>query len=131
MQGIENTLKLEKILGVEIGDLIMCTYEPPFVPKGTCLDIAFGLYDPFQGIKGGAMGPGYVDLMHEAHQREDLVRSEEYFRVHLIGHGFGKKSELYNVDGAQTQIPVKNVMGFKVVLKAKDVTKFYKKSAKV
>ena len=126
MEGINNVKQLEARLGAETGDLIMCSYEPPLTPPGSCLDIAVGLYNPYQGIDGGRLGPSEVDFTHGASQNSNLKKSNTCFRVHLIGHGYGDKLKIYNVPGTQTQIPVENIIDFKIIMKGNEVTEFYK-----
>ncbi|MGV8086592.1 MAG: hypothetical protein ACP5N1_03095 [Candidatus Woesearchaeota archaeon] len=125
---METIKQLESILGVECGDLIICTYHTPFTQKGTSLSIGTGIYNPYQGISGNRLGPRHVDLAHNAKQRADLVKSDDCFRVHLLGSGYGDKSQIYNVDGMQTQIPVNHIIDFKIVMKSSEVTEFYKKA---
>ncbi len=128
MDNIKTIEQLESVVNVECGDLIICTYNTPFTAKGTSLSVSAGIYEPYQGVNNSRMGPGHVDLAYNAKQRADLIKSDDCFRVHLIGHGYGVKSQIYNVDGAQTQIPIDHLIDFKVVMKSKEVTEFYKKS---
>lgn len=134
MQGINTVEQLEEKLGVELGDLIMCTFEPAATPAGSCLDIAIGLYNPYQALRregvdsASGLYPSDVDFAYGASQKAGLIKSDTCFRVHFTGHGYEDKLKIYNVDGTQGQIPVKNVIAFRVIMKAAEVTKFYRDS---
>ncbi|MEI6849503.1 MAG: hypothetical protein WCK29_00540 [archaeon] len=130
MEDINNLSELEKKLGVDMGDMVMCVYEPKFRLEGNVINFATGIYNPFQGINGGSLGPGHVDLMARVQQTKKLERSDKYFRLHLIGQGYVGKDNLFNLDIGHVQIPVESVIDFRVVMKAKDVAEFYKKASK-
>jgi hypothetical protein len=126
MKNIETIDELENKFGVQTGDLVMCTYN--FTSWKDKLDFAVGLYDPYQGINNRRLGLEHVDFFEGARQREDLVKSKEFFRIHLFAHSQGKKEKLYNA-GHHLQIPVISVKDFELILKAKEITNFYKISA--
>jgi hypothetical protein len=128
MKNIETINELEKEFDVQIGDLVICTHNSyPHAPD--YLEIAIGLYNPYQGVNGGPIGPSHVDFFENAIQRPDLVKSNDYFRIHLMAGSDGKKEKLGNNAGFQTQIPVKQTKTFEIILKAKDVSDFYRESA--
>lgn len=122
MKGIETVEELEKKFGVKIGDLVMCTFNSS---PWDILDMAIGIYNPYQGVDGERLGPSDVDLSHGATQRSDLKKSNSCFRVHLLVHGYGDKSKMWNGDGNQVQIPVNEVIDFRIEAKSKKVTEFY------
>lgn len=126
IKGIKTIEDLTRTFKVQTGDLIMCTYSLPPWEKEV-LDLVVGLYNPFQGIDGGAIGPSHVDLFEGAQQRQDLVKSNSCFRVHLLGYAYGDKSNLWN-DERQVQVPVGKIHNFKVVEKAENIKKFFKNS---
>jgi len=124
MKGIKTIKDLEKKLGVEIGDIVMCTYN---TSPWDVLDLAVGIYNHYQCLKEDRVGgirENTVDLFHGAKQLHPLVKSNTCFRVHQIGHTYGNKSKLWN-EQHQVQIPVEKMENFQVVTKAKDVKKFF------
>jgi hypothetical protein len=117
---------LEKEIGVKVGDLIMCTYQ--HIISSKTLNLAVGLYNPYQSNNGRSSGISIVNFTHRAKQIEDLVKSDKYFRVHSIGHGLKEAREFYSTDALQIKIPIQKVVDFRIIMKAYDVTQFYRKS---